>query len=80
MQVLSRDRSKSYKQGMTQGVPEAIQVADHFHLPKNLAAVLERFLATQSAALKAVDLAHHRAWSRPLIAPSKTLMAQQQRA
>ena len=29
-QVLSRDRSKEYKRGMTQGAPEAIQVADAF--------------------------------------------------
>lgn len=45
VQVLSRDRSKSYKQGMTQGAPDAIQVADRFHLLQNLAEVLERFLA-----------------------------------
>jgi transposase len=32
VQVLSRDRSKTYKQGMTQGAPDAIQVADRFHL------------------------------------------------
>ncbi len=80
VEVLSRDRSKSYKQGMTQGAPEAIQVADRFHLLKNLAEVLERFLATQSAALKAVDLAHHRAVGKTLIAPSQPLTAQQQRA
>ncbi len=43
VQVLSRDRSKSYKQGLTQGAPAAIQVADRFHLLQNLAEVLERF-------------------------------------
>jgi transposase len=80
VQVLSRDRSKSYKQGMTQGAPEAIQVADRFHLLKNLAEVLERFLATQSAALKAVDLAHYRAIDKTLVVPPKSPTAQQQRA
>jgi len=59
IQILSRDRSKTYKQGMAKGAPDAIQVADRFHLLQNLADVLERFLASQSAALKAVDLAHH---------------------
>ena len=34
--VLSRDRSKAYKRAMTEGAPDAIQVADRFHLVKNL--------------------------------------------
>ena len=80
VQVLSRDRSKSYKQGMTQGAPDAIQVADRFHLLQYLAEVLERFLATQSDALKAVDLAHHQALGKPLVVPPKPSTAQQQRA
>lgn len=80
VQVLSRDRSKSYKQGMTQGAPDAIQVADRFHLLQNLTEVLERFLATQSAALKAIDLAHHQASGRPLLDPPKPPTAQQQQA
>lgn len=80
VQVLSRDRSKAYKQGMTQGAPAAIQVADRFHLLQNLAEVLERFLATQSDALKVVDLAYHRALGKPLVVPPKPPTAQQQRA
>lgn len=32
VEILSRDRSKTYKLGMTQGAPNAIQVADRFHL------------------------------------------------
>jgi len=81
VQVLSRDRSKAYKQGMTKGAPEAIQVADRFHLLKNLVEVLERFLATQSAALKAVDLAHHQALGKTLVAaPPAPPTAQQHRA
>jgi transposase len=81
VQVLSRDRSKVYKQGMTQGAPDAIQVADRFHLLKNLVEVLERFLATQSDALKAVDLAHDQALGKTLVAaPSEPPTAQQHRA
>jgi transposase len=32
VEILSRDRSKTYKRGMSQGAPDAIQVADRFHL------------------------------------------------
>jgi transposase len=58
IEVLARDRSTSYKSGMTQGAPDAVQVADRFHLLQNLAQVLERVLATQGKALKAVDTAY----------------------
>lgn len=55
IEVLSRDRSKTYKQGMTQGAPEAIQVADRFHLLQNLSEVLERYFAGHQALLKAIE-------------------------
>lgn len=57
VEVLSRDRSKTYKQGMTKGAPKATQVADRFHLLKNLAEVLERILAMHTQQLKAVEVA-----------------------
>jgi len=55
VEVLSRDRSKTYRQGMTKGAPNATQVADRFHLLKNLAEVLERVLAMHMQQLKAVE-------------------------
>jgi len=58
IQVLSRDRSVTYKSGMKQGTPYAIQVADRFHLLQNLAKVLEQVLGRQEKAIKAVDTAH----------------------
>ena len=36
VEVLSRDRSKIYRSGMNQGAPNAVQVADRFHLVQNL--------------------------------------------
>lgn len=42
IEILSRDRSQAYKQGMTKGAPQAIQVADRFHWLKNLAESLEQ--------------------------------------
>ncbi|MCU0552310.1 MAG: ISL3 family transposase [Leptolyngbya sp. Prado105] len=57
IEILSRDRSKTYRQGMTKGAPNATQVADRFHLLKNLAEVLERILAMHTQQLKAVETA-----------------------
>jgi transposase len=58
IEVLSRDRSTTYKGGMTEGAPNAIQVADRFHLLQNLAEVLKQALGAQGKALKDVDTAH----------------------
>jgi transposase len=45
IEVLSRDRSTTYKSGITEGAPNAIQVADRFHLLQNLAEVLKQALS-----------------------------------
>jgi transposase len=55
VEVLSRDRSAIYRQGMTQGAPEAVQVADRFHLVENLREALEKVLRTYSSELKAIE-------------------------
>jgi len=52
VQVLSRDRSTAYKQGMTQGAPAAVQVADRFHLLQNVTDVLQQVLRQQGRVLK----------------------------
>jgi len=52
VEVLSRDRSTAYKQGMTQGAPDAIQVADRFHLLKNVTEVLQQALAMHGRVIK----------------------------
>lgn len=55
IEVLSRDRSKTYKSAMDKAAPEAMQVADRFHLVKNLSEVLERVLGGYRSALKKVE-------------------------
>jgi transposase len=44
IEVVSRDRSRAYASGITEGAPEAVQVADRWHLLKNLCEALEQFL------------------------------------
>lgn len=59
VEVLSRDRSKTYKSAMDKAAPEAIQVADRFHLVKNLSEMLELALGSHHAELKAAAQAQH---------------------
>lgn len=58
VQVVSRDRSKAYKAGITQGAPLAIQVADRFHLLQNLLETLDQIFNRHTQELKAVETAH----------------------
>lgn len=44
VQIVSRDRAEAYRSAITTGAPQAIQVADRWHLLKNLGDALERLL------------------------------------
>lgn len=57
IEVLSRDRSKTYKSAMDRATPEAMQVADRFHLVKNLSETLAIALGSYGAELKATEQA-----------------------
>ncbi len=47
IEVVTRDRSKTYASGITEGAPAAVQVADRWHLLKNLREALEKLLKRQ---------------------------------
>lgn len=49
--VITRDRGAEYIEGATQGAPQAMQVADRFHLLQNLREATQRVLEGQSSAL-----------------------------
>jgi len=51
VEIVSRDRGGAYADGARQGAPQARQVADRFHLLKNVTDSLERFLVRNHARL-----------------------------
>jgi transposase len=53
VEVISRDRDVEYRKGANDGAPDAIQVADRWHLLTNLRDALKRLLESQRACLKA---------------------------
>jgi transposase len=52
VEIVSRDRGGAYAEGARQGAPQAVQVADRFHVLKNVTDSLERFLARKHASLR----------------------------
>jgi transposase len=52
VKIISRDRGQEYIEGITSGLPDAIQVADRFHLLRNLLETLQRMLERHPVELK----------------------------
>jgi len=53
VRIISRDRASAYAEGAREGAPQAVQVADRWHLLKNIGDALERVLQGQPTALRA---------------------------
>jgi transposase len=56
VQVVSRDRAGAYAEGARRGAPQALQVADRFHLFCNMTQVLQRVLERLAGLLQRVQL------------------------
>lgn len=52
VEVITRDRSGEYADGASRGAPDAVQVADRFHLLQNVRELLQRVLERHQDALK----------------------------
>lgn len=55
VEIISRDRGGAYAEGGRRGAPDAVQVADRFHVVKNLRETVERFLLRNHRVLRVPD-------------------------
>jgi transposase len=54
IEIVTRDRSHDYHTGISVGAPQAIQIADRWHLLRNLSDVLQRMLESYTDLLRTV--------------------------
>lgn len=77
IEVVSRDRGGSFAEGATRGAPQAIQVADRFHVLKNLVEAFQQVLAREHTALRAAAEA---VTGTPLLPATRPLTAPERHA
>ena len=67
VEVVTRDRASAYADGIKQGAPTAVQVADRWHLLQNCREALQRLMDRHQTALRQVKI---RSATAPLPADS----------
>jgi transposase len=70
VEVISRDRSNAYAEGASQGAPEAVQVADRWHLLRNVGEALQRVVEREAAHLTSASEVAAHTQTVPVAAPA----------
>lgn len=65
VEVISRDRGGPYSKGAQDGAPQAIQVADRFHLLMNLGDVIKRMFQSMGKELKELFILYNKVDKSP---------------
>lgn len=65
IEVITRDRSSEYALGAREGAPQAVQVADRFHLLQNLKQMLDRLLTNKYQQIRPLLMAAPNAATQP---------------
>jgi transposase len=73
VEIVCRDRSSLYAEGIRQGAPQAIQVVDRFHLVQNLRDALERFFLRRRRDLDTLGASLHQSSE---LTPTPAMMSQ----
>jgi transposase len=52
VEIVTRDRSGEYREAITQALPDAVQIADRWHLLKNLGEAIQRHISRRYKAVR----------------------------
>jgi transposase len=78
VEIVCRDRSRLYAEGIRDGAPQAVQIVDQFHLVQNLGDTLERFFLRYRRDLNALGAILHQS-SEPTPTPAMISQARHAR-
>lgn len=79
VEVITRDRSNEYAEGASRGAPDALQVADRFHVLQNAREMLQRLLDGQQDALVAATRPESPPSDPPPVLPTEPMVSPEAR-